>query len=42
MNEHKLLFRGLGLSDIEAHEALFREIVMESVRMIMDRKPKKK
>ena len=42
MDEHKILFRNLGLSDIQAHEALFREIVMESVRTIMDLRPKKK
>ena len=42
MDEHKFLFWGLGMSDIQAHEALFREIVMESVRTIMDLRPKKK
>jgi hypothetical protein len=41
-NKDKFRFRGLGLSDIEAHEALFREIVKESVGTIMDRKPKRK
>lgn len=34
-------FWGLGLGDIQAHEALFREIVVESVRAIMDRKPRR-
>ena len=42
MDENKFLFWGLGMSDIQAHEALFREIVMESVRTIMDLRPKKK
>jgi hypothetical protein len=35
-------FSGLGLSDIQAHETLFREIVKESVSVIMGRRPKKK
>jgi len=41
---HKDRFRfwELGLGDIEAHEALFREIVRESVSVIMDKKAKKK
>jgi hypothetical protein len=34
-------FWQLGLSDIQAHEALFREIVKESVSAIMDRRSKK-
>jgi hypothetical protein len=34
-------FWGLGLSDIDAHEALFREIVKESVSVIMSRRSKK-
>jgi hypothetical protein len=41
-NKDKFRFRGLGLSDIEAHEALFREILKESVGTIMDRRPKRK
>jgi hypothetical protein len=41
-NKDKFRFWGLGLSDIEAHEALFREIVKESVGTIMDRRPKRK
>jgi hypothetical protein len=40
-NKDKFRFWGLRLSDIEAHEALFREIVKESVETIMDRRPKK-
>jgi hypothetical protein len=42
MNEHKFYFWGLGLDDIHSHESLFREVVQESVRTIMDRRPKKK
>jgi len=34
-------FSGLSLSDIHAHEALFREIVKESVSVVIDRRPKK-
>ncbi|HWG19724.1 MAG TPA: hypothetical protein VG225_04275 [Terracidiphilus sp.] len=34
-------FWQLGLSDIQTHEALFREIVKESVIAIMDRRSKK-
>lgn len=41
-NKDKFRFRGLGLSDIEAHEALFREIVKESVETIMARRPRRK
>ena len=41
-NKDKFRFWGLGLSHIEAHEALFREIVKESVGTIMDRRPKRK
>jgi len=35
-------FWELSLRDIEAHEPLFREIVKESVGVIMDRRPKRK
>jgi hypothetical protein len=41
-NKDKFRFWGLHLSDIEAHEALFREIVKESVETVMDRKPGRK
>jgi hypothetical protein len=41
-NKDRFRFWELRLSDIEAHEALFREIVKESVSVIMDRRPKKK
>ncbi len=41
-NKDKFRFRGLGLSDIEVHEALFREIAKESVETIMNRRPKRK
>ena len=34
-------FQGLSASDIQAHESIFKEIVMDSVRTIMDRRPKK-
>lgn len=34
-------FLGLGLSEIQAHETLFREIVKESLGVIMDRRPRK-
>jgi hypothetical protein len=40
-NKDKYRFRGLSLSDIQAHEALFREIVKESLRVVMDKRPKK-
>jgi len=40
-NEHKFYFDGLCLGDIDAHETLFAEIVKESVKVIMDRRPKK-
>jgi hypothetical protein len=40
-NKDKFRFRDLSLSDIDAHESLFREIVHESMQTVMDRRPKK-
>ncbi len=40
-NKDKFRFWGLSLGDIEAHEALFREIVKESVSVVMDRRPRR-
>ena len=37
----KFRFWHLGLSDLQAHEALFREIVKESVSVIMSRRSKR-
>ena len=39
-NEHRFRFYCLSPANIEAHEGLFREIVQESMRTIMDRRPK--
>jgi hypothetical protein len=39
-NKDKFRFRNLSLRDIEDHEALFREIVKESVGVVIDRRPK--
>jgi len=41
-NQDKYQFPRLSLNQILTHEALFREIVQESMRTIMDRRPKKK
>jgi hypothetical protein len=39
--DYKVRFWGLSLSDIEAHEALFRDIVIESIRIVRSRRPTK-
>ena len=39
-DEDKYLFRNLGADEMEANKELFREIIHESVRTIMDRRPK--
>jgi hypothetical protein len=41
-NKDKYRFPGLRLSDIDGHEALFREIVRDSISTILDRRPKGK
>ena len=41
-NKEKFQFGGLSVSEIDAHEDLFREIVDESVKVVTDRKPKRR
>jgi hypothetical protein len=40
--EHKYLFRGLSITDLRAHEALFRAMTKESVDFILSRRPRGK
>ena len=39
-DEDKILIRNLGTEEMEANKELFREVIYESVRTIMDRRPK--